>query len=160
METTVAEPQGRKPLAPAVTWKTKFLTSPHPRDRGFDFQSAPQKEQQTFEVSAHSGFPLFVSSWQCVCRWEISARGLVSVPPFSLSPQHLCRRSRGFRNALSSQCFAFNSKEKYWVYYSGVGSRSMSLVLHCPTHKDTQKHARFLVVPFRWLPRPPSCWSE
>lgn len=32
-----------------------------PLRQGFDFQSAPQQNQQTFEVSGHSRFPLFMS---------------------------------------------------------------------------------------------------
>ena len=53
--------------------------------------------------------------------------------------QHKQRFTKGFRNAVSSQCFALNSDEKYWVYngvvmeMEHVISTSLS---HSQTHAD------------------------
>lgn len=69
-----------KPVGTHLPWKTKFLTSPQPWDRGFHFQTTPQQDQQTFEVSTHSRFKLSQDSkfslWNCtkIHSWVVDLK--------------------------------------------------------------------------------------
>lgn len=124
---------GAKAVGTGFGLKNKIPDLSAPVRQGFDFQSSPQQDQQTFEVFRTQQIPT-ICVFVTALLQSRSFNTTVGIPAFH-------KRSCGFRNAVSSQCFALHSDEKYWVYYSDAGSRSMSLVPHCPTHRHTHRHA-------------------
>lgn len=67
---------GAKAVGTGFDLKNKIPDLSAPVRQGFDFQSGPQQDQQTFEVSGRSRFPLFVSLWQRYWSLEVSTQQL------------------------------------------------------------------------------------
>lgn len=72
---------GEKAVSTRFDLENKIPDLSAPMRQGFDFQSSPQQDQQTFEVSTYCRFPLFVSLWLCKLESRLFST-TASMPPF------------------------------------------------------------------------------
>lgn len=139
MEKNVTQPYEREALAPALNQKNKIPDL-----------SATVRQRVWFPVSTATrstdlwGFDAAADS-HYLCPYD----SVIAVERFQHDRQHTTvspwppAKGAVDLEMLWDQCFALNSNEKYWVYYSDAGSWSVSLVLHGTTHKDTTTEIQF-----------------